>query len=106
MPPLVTFVVTCFGWVLFRAETFRDAGTMFLNMCGAGSADQGSPVRLSVLWIMAVVAVTHVLAAFREEGRFDWTRPLLVRAMVITGCVLGIIAFIRPEPNAFIYFQF
>ena len=102
----ITFIITCFGWALFRAETFPDAATICLSMCGVGGNHHGDPVRLSVLWIMAVVAVTHVLAALREQGRLDWTKSLLVRAMVVTGCVLGILTFSRPGPNAFIYFQF
>jgi D-alanyl-lipoteichoic acid acyltransferase DltB (MBOAT superfamily) len=103
---LATFVVVCFGWVLFRAETFHDALTTTMTMLGLGSTGQSTPLRLSVLWIMGLVVVTHVLAGFRERGQFDWTRPLFVRAVVITGCVLGIVAFSRPNPSAFIYFQF
>ncbi len=103
---LMTFVAACFGWVLFRSETFHDAQTTAMTMLGLGGAPKDTPLRLSVLWIMALVVVTHILAGFRERGRFDWTKPLFVRAVIVTGCVLGILAFSRPNPSAFIYFQF
>jgi len=103
---LFTFIITCFGWVLFRAETFGDAATIILSMVGAGNTDTSGTLRLSVLWVMGLVVLTHVLAALREQDRFDWTRTLFVRAVVMTGCVLGILTFGRAHPSAFIYFQF
>ena len=103
---LITFIIVCVGWVLFRAETFGDAAAIMLSMFGAGNADTAGSLRLSVLWVMSLVVLTHVLAVLREQDRFDWTRPLFVRVAVMTGCVLGILAFSRPHPSAFIYFQF
>jgi alginate O-acetyltransferase complex protein AlgI len=106
---LRTFFIACMGFVVFRARTFGEAFDLYRNMLGLGGAHDVSPesfIRMSVLWIMAAVVATHLLAWARERGRFDWTRPPFVRAVLLTGCVLGVLAFARESAEAFIYFQF
>jgi hypothetical protein len=75
-------------------------------MFGAPGPADAASVRTAVVWMMAIIVVTHALAWFRERGRFDWSRPLFVRAMILTACAAGILVFARDNADTFIYFQF
>jgi len=101
-----TFLFHSLGLVLFRSQSFGDAMTFYSTMVGFRAPTQAGAFRISILAIMAIIVVTHLLAWVKERTQRDWLATPLVRAAVLTGCVLGALAFARERPDAFIYFQF
>ena len=103
---LMMFVLASCGWVFFRAQTFADAATVFGGMIGLRGLDSTGMLRVSSVWVMLLVVVTHALAGYRERTGKDLSASLFARTIIVTGCIIGIITFAREAPNAFIYFQF
>jgi len=102
---VITCFLVCFGWALFRADSFGDARTVVAGMLGLRGLGGLDGLRVAALWLVAVVFVTHALAFVKERWGYDWQRPLIVRAALATGCAVGIPAFwYMAQP--FIYFQF
>ncbi len=104
----ITFACVCFTWVLFRANTFQQASSMWLAMMGWGGM-VGSEVAfvdmLEVLGTFACLAFAHW--HFREtpiESAVDRTPPIVLS--IIVAAMLVTIFLTRGESRAFIYFQF
>ncbi len=101
-----TFALVLFGWILFRAERFADVPAIVAAMCGAGGAAEALPLATGAIGLLALVAIMHAFSFAEDEDRAAWTRSTPLRAAAITGACIGIPAFWRTDPTAFIYFQF
>jgi D-alanyl-lipoteichoic acid acyltransferase DltB (MBOAT superfamily) len=101
----VTFVFVCFGWVLFRAQSFSDALHLSASMAGLNGMWGEGALRLRAAWLFVPVVFGHLAAFVKERYGVDLMQPLVVRAAIITGAVVGILAF-WDDPSSFIYFQF
>jgi D-alanyl-lipoteichoic acid acyltransferase DltB (MBOAT superfamily) len=106
MPMERTFLFHSLGLVLFRSQSFAAAFAMYGNLFGLKSVPAAATIRWSVVGVMTIVVATHLLALLKERTKWDWMSPLVVRAAIVTGCVLGALAFARERADSFIYFQF
>ena len=100
-----TFVVTAFGWVLFRAESFMDVITIWKRMLGLEGAEAVGSLRTGILWLTVPVLVTHLVELHREQERWVLPVPMMLRAAVVTGCIILLLSF-WGKASDFIYFQF
>ena len=104
---LGTYLLVCFTWVFFRAQTFQDAISLIRAMLdpstdglivGPNGALLVAGVTLCVLagqWVLRETSLEHV------TRRLPWW----ARAVVLAGLLLSI-ALAPGEDRAFIYFQF
>lgn len=107
---VITFVLVCFTWVLFRAETLSQAGTILWAMC-TPSLNEGIDLinQFGVLPIALVVLIMLREAYFLTGlnlrlamilDKFNYARSLpLAAAIVVT-------IFLRGPGQSFVYFQF
>ncbi|GMU93722.1 MAG: O-acyltransferase [Candidatus Hydrogenedentota bacterium] len=117
---IVTFVLVCFAWVFFRAQSIGDA----LEICTRIVLESGS--YLSTRWIpaamglvelapleiaavLACVLVTFLVEAFQgdEDQSLVFERmPLLLRRAAYLFLGLALLRLSVPQEIPFIYFQF
>jgi alginate O-acetyltransferase complex protein AlgI len=101
---LVTMILVCIGWILFRAHTFADAVAVLTNLFGT---DGYSFDRFA-----ALAGYTLPLAAVeifqRVSGRLEFLTvgPFMVRYSATLALVLTLIAFSAARTHEFIYFAF
>lgn len=107
---VLTFVIVCFTWVLFRAETLPQAITILYAMC-TPSLNEGIdlisqfgalPIALVVLIMLreAYFLTGANLQLAKLSDKFNYARSLsLAAAIVIT-------VFLRGPGQSFVYFQF
>lgn len=107
---LLTFVLVLFSWVLFRSETFAQAGQYLAAMFGARAAAGGSLLLAGELYgrgqsiqmgLCALLAFTPV-QAFDWSERLTWTRS--VGLAVLFGVTL--MTMFTQSFSPFLYFQF
>jgi len=101
---LVTFHVVCFGWVFFRADSFRSAGHVLgrLFQPSASPLDRVVPLVVGLMLVAQFVPVDLV-----DRGRRSLARAH--PAVLGLGLALGIVVtdVLGPEGvPPFIYFQF
>ncbi len=102
----VTFYLVLIGWVLFRAATLAEAGTVLATLHGFSAPSASAPTALIVfaltftaLWLMHLMDLVVLTRAEAIESR-----PWLLWLLVVLGQTL---AFTIGKPsNEFIYFQF
>ena len=108
---LLTMVIVTFGWVLFRAESFEQAGTFMRAMIGLGADPSSPPVvwgsflprRSEVFALLAVVTISW-RAWHRDRARDYLATTRLVAAPVIL--VLCFMQVLNAAFVALIYFKF
>ena len=104
---LRTLLFTTFAFVFFRAASLPDVLVMWQHMAGLHGLGGGEILRWSAFWLCLPVIAIHVIHGYEEHhGRTPISSHALYRVIAVTGALLGTIAFWRPEPSAFIYFQF
>jgi D-alanyl-lipoteichoic acid acyltransferase DltB (MBOAT superfamily) len=104
---VLMFHLVCFGWLLFRAESLRQAGT-FLHLIATDWSLNSAAV--SMFSLIAFYALPLFLYELWVESRKDlvalpralWT----ARAAAYAYMVLMLIYFPSPTAHEFIYFQF
>ena len=102
---LVTFHLTCFGWLIFRAESIADFAVLSRGLVDLRVGD-------AALWLrpLAILTVPLILLQLMQA----WSRnlecvlrwPLPVRALTYAGAVLSILLIGQDLGQPFIYFQF
>jgi alginate O-acetyltransferase complex protein AlgI len=102
-----TFLLTCVGWVFFRAQTFGDAGVILTHLCWPTPGKSFAEAQ-TVMGIACLLAVFlgHLAGTFLPMKRIErWLpAPLLGAGMAV---FLVIAQVLLPEDGkAFIYFQF
>lgn len=106
---MTTFILVCFAWVFFRANTFENAYSIVLSMLGAASSITERLV--DKLDILATFGVTGALLAahwlLRDKTIEEYADrlPWWMISIAIT-VLLFLIATMPGEDRAFIYFQF
>ena len=110
---LATFILVCYAWVFFRANSFEQAFAFSSAMFGLAPSDAvqfglGGFGKMEALFV--VMTMGPILAV--QWGMRDATLesvankcPWLIRA-VILALMLIAIALMPGEDRAFIYFQF
>jgi D-alanyl-lipoteichoic acid acyltransferase DltB (MBOAT superfamily) len=104
---LKTFLFVTVLWIFFRSQSFEDAVSMFRLLAGSSPADpQALLIPLST-WIFLLIFIISDMLLYNR--RFDtWLdgMPYLLRWIIYTVLLLGIIVFAGVENFPFIYFQF
>ena len=102
-----------FGWVLFRAETFTQAGTFFRAMTGFASASAALPPTVmdftpvdAAAAVAALVCATPACAGMLSVARTSGLRGWLVNAWLLLLFNLSVVQIVSSTYNPFIYFRF
>jgi hypothetical protein len=100
------FQITCYGWLLFRADSFHQIVSMTRALAHPFDAIDGS-LALKVLGFASPLILVQIVQYVR--GKLDFLdfawMPIEGRAVLYTlatYCVL----FLGGQPASFIYFQF
>lgn len=101
---LVTLLVVMMGWVFFRAKDFTTAGIILKRMVTL--SDGVSHLYPFAFVALALMTVSHLIAVFGLERRFELRHDrLLTPIVLLTLFTLALLFY--PEGFApFIYFQF
>jgi alginate O-acetyltransferase complex protein AlgI len=104
---LMTFLLVCVGWVLFRAQTFTDAMTIVRGMVvptrGSELAGDG---RLLVMICLTVTLVGQALGQLKGSPRALFRVPVPVAGAAMAAALTLALVLTPGEGKAFIYFQF
>ena len=108
---IVTFFqVVCYGWLLFRAQSFDQIRNFTLRLAGLGGAiPQGLSIPappLAAMLAMGFVLVWDMLIERSGDVRFYATWPLPVRAALYAGMIYLLAFGATTQTSSFIYFQF
>ena len=124
---LFTFMLMCFAWVYFRADSFGEAnmivGKMLTDWYTVGEQFVSSNFLSSQVflgqspynfyWCLATVGILLVAEYLQEKDLlpkiFSPSRPILTALLawfVVATALLLIIVFFRSDSAQFIYFQF
>lgn len=101
---VVTFVLVCFGWILFRAQNFAQA-VAIVHAAVAG----GSGAWLLTPWMLVPVAIAACVAYAQERG---WTPATLRTRPLVYGGALACFLLalellsVSGQPAPFVYFKF
>ncbi len=102
-----TFFFVCIGWVLFRAQTFSDAGLIIHRLLVPTDGEWlDATASASFFAIVAVVVLAHAVRRFVDVERVIRSWPAPITALVVAvGFYLSLL-FSPDAGGAFIYFQF
>ena len=99
-----TFFLFLFGLILFRADSFAMAGTIFLKMFSWLPVTAVMPGFYFLVGVMAIAACIAHLAPNTFEIKHEW-RPWTVTAFA-TGYAVCLLVIAAGHPTPFLYFQF
>jgi len=104
------FQVVCYGWLLFRAQSFDQIRDFSLRLAGLGEPIPAGLLMpsppLAALLAMGFVFVWDVLIERSGDVRFYAAWPLPVRAALYAGMVYLLVFGATTQTSNFIYFQF
>lgn len=107
-----TFILVCFTWVFFRANTFPDAWHISATMLGwAEPSGAIHAIRLSEQAMIATALLLalvepHIVAWLQRQGPLNWWRVTApVRGLAYATLALALIIF-GGDTQKFIYFDF
>lgn len=111
---LYALAVIVFGWVLFRAESFAQAGAFFRTMCGFGPSASVPPAVGELLFepltlaaaLAAVVCSTPLCVGILTAARSRGIRGWLANAYLFFLFYLSVMQIVASTYNPFIYFRF
>jgi D-alanyl-lipoteichoic acid acyltransferase DltB (MBOAT superfamily) len=104
---ICTFLAVLIGWVLFRAESMAQAGTIIEQMFSTASGPMPW-FALPTLWVaigVLGIGAAHHLAVTRSEAAHISRLPMVVQCPVVCVALFASI-FLRGPGSDFIYFQF
>ena len=108
----MAFILVCFTWVFFRANSFPDAWHISATMlCLAQSSGAIQVIRLSEQAIIAAALLLalmepHIVAWFQRQNPLSWWRVVApVRGFAYATLVLTLVLF-GGDTQKFIYFDF
>src|SRR5262249_13943835 len=103
----VTFLLVCFGWVLFRAQTLADARTILRGMVTpVTGAELAGDRALLVLVCVFVTLVGQALGQLRRSPRALFRVPAPVAGVAMAAALTLALVLLPAGGRGFIYFQF
>ena len=104
-----TFVLVCFTWVFFRADTFSQAFAILRSMIGFVPGGEAATVHkswmgISMLCVASLLVIQWKMRDSTLEAQIS-RLPLWIKAPALA-LMLVLIATVSGEDRAFIYFQF
>ncbi len=107
---LITFVIVCFAWVFFRAETLGRAVDYCAAMIGLNGVQEGSQLISGLIYqpYYLVWFVFAAIATWAFPQTWDFTRRLtpLKAVTVLVFFVVAVVVLTTQSFNPFIYFIF
>lgn len=102
---IVTFAITCFAWIFFRADSVSDA-LMYIKTIGTGKWELSNLFPSKVFALIGIMLLIEWINRSRFHG-FEIKRynPWLRRALYVAFLYI-IIRYANFGNNEFIYFQF
>ncbi len=98
---VLTFHLVCFGWIFFRAETFKKAATVVKGIASCSLSDPGIPL-VAVLFVIGIWGYQYLF-----ESRYRRVLDLpAVRIGLMLFMLLYLVFFGTTGYEKFIYFQF
>lgn len=98
----LTFVAVVFGWVMFRAESVRQALQVYAAMFGA----HGLGARALIEHKSALVVLAVALAISMKKDTYDVALPTSRARAAIVGALFALCLLRLAVPSPFLYFQF
>lgn len=100
------FILTCYGWLLFRANSFEQIASMTLSLRAPWQAVPYQTLNQVLILIAPLVAAQFIQyqTGQLELWRLRWV-GLTLRTAVLSGLVYCVV-FLGAAPQAFVYFQF
>ena len=106
----VTFVLVCFTWVLFRAESLSQSATILYAMCtpwltgGIDLVSQFGVLPIGLV-VMIMLREAYFLTGINQlpgmnSDKFNYARSLSLAATIV------VTIFLRGPGQSFVYFQF
>jgi alginate O-acetyltransferase complex protein AlgI len=110
MRTAITFVIVCFAWVFFRAETLRGALEYCASLIGVGHASAGAGLIGGVIYqpyYVAMLAIAAVVTWLCPQT-WDFTRRITPAraAFALTLFWASVMVLATQAYNPFIYFIF
>jgi alginate O-acetyltransferase complex protein AlgI len=103
----VTFLSVCLGWVLFRARSLADAGTIYARLFSPATGVSLPPEVVAVFaLLLAVVLAAHLVGRFADVDALARRLPVPVAAAAFAAAFVAAQLLMPDEGGAFIYFQF
>jgi D-alanyl-lipoteichoic acid acyltransferase DltB (MBOAT superfamily) len=109
---VITFILVCAGWVVFRAKSLSDAWYIFTHFHTGW--DFGN-IRTEHFFLrqmpVAIVSIVLLEAVQLAQRRISltgllWQCPVVLRWVVYAGFILSVVLFGVFSKGQFIYFQF
>ena len=108
----ITFNLTAFAWIAFRARSISDFGLIVRRVFDFGGwrmptdlALDRREIAVAVLSIIFMEAV-HMIQRHRDIGHMLREKPWAVKGLVYAGMVMSIVFLGKFDSRSFIYFQF
>lgn len=108
---LSTFILICFGWIIFRANSLSEAVVLIKNIFTLHSESmhinflRTSDLILDLVFI-ALLQISYFLQKDRKFSTFLASKPTLIRWSVYVFITLSILYFGGQGGQEFIYFRF
>lgn len=106
---ILFFQVVCYGWLLFRAQSFGQitefTGKLFGFIAGPAGTSVAKPPLAAMLG-MVLLLVWDVMIARSGDDRFYERWPILIRAGLYAGMIYLLAFGATTSASTFIYFQF
>ena len=104
---MLTFVLVCIAWILFRSDTMGDAARILASAAGAnGPGAEVQPGVLSWLAVHAVPLVLLIALVRGEKEEADLARRPKVTLAISYFLMIVLLASSEAGRAQFIYFQF
>lgn len=104
---MVTFVLVCMAWILFRVDNLQDAMTMFGGMfTKMGMPAPEYAIFMSIALAMAILLVKEFSEEFNWKIRLSQANYLVARHIYLILMMAYILLFGVLDGGQFIYFQF
>jgi alginate O-acetyltransferase complex protein AlgI len=102
-----TFLAVSVGWVLFRAQSFADAGALLARLVSPTAGLSLGPARWALVGTcLALVLAGHLVGTFVNVKRLERRLPAPVLGSGMAFVVLLLFWLVAEDSRAFIYFQF
>ncbi len=106
---MVTFCLTVFAWIFFRAENIPHAIHYIKGIFNSSILELPSIISIKLIIVIAFVCLMLVFEWFgrsnRHPLRFKSSQPKIINYLIVTTLIVIIIFFSGSSQN-FIYFQF